>query len=137
MGPYFARFGITGSQWSVLRALHRAESEGFAGLRLTDLSERLVIRPPSVTGVVDRLERLSLVVRESVAGDLRVKMVRLTPKAKNLLDRVLVGHEAQIDNVLSVLSPADHDQLFGLLSKLNAHLERLSELPGGTSNELH
>src|SRR5881227_1384167 len=73
MQPYFARFGISGSQWGVLRNLHRAEAEGLPGLRLTDLSERLLIRPPSVTGVVDRLERLALVVRESVSGDLRAR----------------------------------------------------------------
>ena len=33
MQPYFVRFGITASQWGVLRALHRAEAEGLPGLR--------------------------------------------------------------------------------------------------------
>ena len=41
MQPYFARFGISGAQWGVLRNLHRAEQEGIPALRLTDLSERL------------------------------------------------------------------------------------------------
>ena len=66
MHPYFAQFGISGAQWSVLRNLHRAEQEGHAGLRLTDLSERLLVRPPSVTGVVDRLEKVGLVARGGV-----------------------------------------------------------------------
>src|SRR5438270_5216932 len=70
MQPYFARFGISGSQWGVLRQLHRAEEDGAPGLRLTDLSERLLIRPPSVTGVVDRLERAGLVVRDGSRTDL-------------------------------------------------------------------
>src|SRR5437868_3671173 len=61
--PYFARFGISGSQWGVLRALHRAQKENLSSLRLTDLSERLLVRPPSVTGVIDRLQRAGLVVR--------------------------------------------------------------------------
>src|SRR5438309_10975549 len=78
MQPYFARFGISGAQWGVLRNLHRAEAEGLARLRLTDLSERLLIRPPSVTGVVDRLERTGLVARESSPDDLRAKQVGLT-----------------------------------------------------------
>src|SRR5437763_15024677 len=75
MQPYFARFGISGSQWGVLRTLHRAEREGEAGLRLTDLSDRLQIRPPSVTGVVDRLERIGLVVRDASPSDLRAEEV--------------------------------------------------------------
>src|SRR5262245_43285253 len=75
---YFAQFGLSGSQWGVLRNLERAEQEGLGGLRLTDLSERLLLRPPSVTGVVDRLERALLVVREGTPTDLRAKQVALT-----------------------------------------------------------
>jgi DNA-binding MarR family transcriptional regulator len=130
MQPYFARFGITGSQWGVLRALHRAEAEGLPGLRLTDLSERLIIRPPSVTGVIDRLERLALVVREGIAGDLRAKQVRITPKARQLIEKVLAGHAAQIDAVLSGLTDNDHAELYRLSSQLNNHLESMAEAAG-------
>src|SRR5947208_8724398 len=82
MQTYFAQFGITGSQWGVLRNLHRAEQESGPGLRLTDLSERLTIRPPSVTGVVDRLERAGLVLRDGSRTDLRAKRVKLTSKGR-------------------------------------------------------
>src|SRR5438093_9267217 len=85
MQPYFARFGISGSQWGVLRTLHRAELEGLTGLRLTDLGDRLLIRPPSVTGIVDRLERVGLVVRDGSPEDLRAKLVRLTGKGRQLV----------------------------------------------------
>ena len=45
MEPHFARFGISGSQWGVLRTLHRAqEEEGLVDLRLIDLGDRLLIR---------------------------------------------------------------------------------------------
>src|SRR5438309_8825061 len=84
MQPYFAQFGISGSQWGVLRNLHRAEQDGVPGLRLTDLSDRLLIRPPSVTGVVDRLERGGLVVRDGSPFDMRAKQVALTAKGREL-----------------------------------------------------
>ena len=71
MQPYFARFGISGAQWGIMRNLHWAEQDGLPGLRSTDLSERLLIRPPSVTGVVDRLQRAGLVVRRGSTTDLR------------------------------------------------------------------
>src|SRR4051812_3552495 len=69
MQPYFARFGISGAQWGVLRNLHRAEQEGRTGLRLTDLSRRMLIRPPSVTGIADRLEKVGLIVRRASQTD--------------------------------------------------------------------
>ena len=56
MEPYFAGFGISRPQWAVLIVLHRSEQEGGGGMRLRDLGERLFIQPPSVTGVVDRLD---------------------------------------------------------------------------------
>src|SRR4051794_27085835 len=78
MQPYFAQFGITGSQWGILRTLTRAEHDGQAGLRPTDLSARLLVRPPSVTGALDRMERAGLVARDASTSDLRAKKVRLT-----------------------------------------------------------
>src|SRR5437762_6692539 len=104
MHPYFTRFGISGSQWGVLRALHRGESEGIAGLRLRDLSDRLLIRPPSVTGVVDRLQRQGLVTRGASADDLRAKQVSLTPAGRRLVERVLTKHAEQMARVVAGLN---------------------------------
>src|SRR5437588_8101078 len=98
MQPYFARFGISGSQWGVLRTLHRAAASGQPALRLTDLSDRLLIRPPSVTGVVDRLERMGLVQRDASPTDLRAKQVSLTERGRNLVHRVLAVTRRQVDN---------------------------------------
>src|SRR5437660_2632332 len=69
--PYFAQFGISGAQWGVLRNLHRAEKNGEPGLRLTDLGRRMLVRPPSVTGIVDRLEKMRLIVRQASETDAR------------------------------------------------------------------
>jgi DNA-binding MarR family transcriptional regulator len=125
MQPYFAQFGISGSQWGVLRNLHRAEQEGLAGLRLTDLSDRLLIRPPSVTGVVDRLERAGLVVRDGSPTDLRAKQVALTEQGRRLVERVLTLHGDQIESVLGGLSLPEQTELHRLLNRLGGHLEGL------------
>jgi DNA-binding MarR family transcriptional regulator len=123
MQPYFAQFGISGSQWGVLRNLHRAEQDGLPGLRLTDLSDRLLIRPPSVTGVVDRLERAGLVVRDGSPFDMRAKRVALTAKGRELVERILAVHGRQIDAILGVLGAAEQTELHRLLSLLERHLE--------------
>jgi DNA-binding MarR family transcriptional regulator len=123
--PSFARFGISGSQWGVLRELYRAEQEGRAGLRLTDLGDRLLVRPPSVTGIVDRLERAGLVVRDGAPDDLRAKLVALTEKGRQLVGRVLPVDGEQIGDVLGCLSPAEQDRLCRLLSRVGLHLESL------------
>jgi DNA-binding MarR family transcriptional regulator len=126
MQPYFARFGISGSQWGLLRTLYRTEQEGGqTGLRLTDLSDRLLIRPPSVSGAVDRLERAGLVVRDSSAADHRAKLVGLTDKGRALIERVLAVHEKQISSVLGGLSSQEQAEFHRLLGRFGQHLEGL------------
>lgn len=122
MHPYFARFGISGAQWGVLRNLHRAEQDGQSGLRLTDLGERLLIRPPSVTGVVDRLEKAGLVSRDGLPTDLRAKQVALTDKGRQIVEQVLEVHQGYIDNLLGGLNAKEQAELLKLLGKLRQHL---------------
>jgi DNA-binding MarR family transcriptional regulator len=127
MQPYFARFGISGAQWGVLRNLHRAEGEGLCSLRLTDLSRRMLIRPPSVTGIVDRLEKMHLIVRSASTTDLRAKEVALTLEGRQLVERVLTVHGGQIARVMNALAREDQEELYRLLSRLGEHLEGMAE----------
>ena len=126
MEPYFARFGVSGPQWGVLRILQRAELNGESGLRLKDLGERLFIQPPSVTAVVDRLERQGLVKRSGSKADLRVRCVRLTSPGRKLLAEVLEGHAEQIENLFRGLSAAERATLQNLLGKFEEHLKKLA-----------
>jgi len=68
MQPYFARFGISGSQWGVLRNLQRAEQSGLAGLRLSELSERMLMAA-GVDGIMsDYPDRLVAATKKESHG---------------------------------------------------------------------
>ena len=130
MDPYFASFGITAAQWGVLRTLQRAEAEGLVGLRLTDLGKRLLVQPPSMTGVVERLQRSGLVARTTATDDLRAKQVRLTAAGHALLARVLRHHPKQIQTIMAGLNPQEQADLHRLMERMAAHLETIGA-PGG------
>ncbi len=132
MDNYFAPFGISGPQWGVLRVLQRAENAGETGLRLTDLGQRLLIQPPSVTGVVDRLERLGLVKRSDSKSDLRVRRVGLTAEGRKLVERVLANHSGQIKLLFNGFNAEELEVLFKLLKRWETHL---SSLAGGRGRE--
>jgi DNA-binding MarR family transcriptional regulator len=121
--PHFARYGISAPQWSVLRALQQAEREGQRWLRVTDLSELLLIQPPSVTGVLDRLERAGLVSRAGSVDDLRVKHVCLTLRAHRLLGRVCETQGRHAQAILRGLAPVEREELQRLLGRLSKHLQ--------------
>ncbi|HEY7090962.1 MAG TPA: MarR family transcriptional regulator [Tepidisphaeraceae bacterium] len=126
MEPYFAKHGISGSQWAVLRNLNRAEEEGISGLRPGELSDRLLVRPPSVTGVIDRLQRMRLVTRQASDSDQRAKVVGLTDPGRRLVARVREGHAERVQDVLAGLSAAERRELDRLLTRLGDHLEELA-----------
>jgi DNA-binding MarR family transcriptional regulator len=127
MQPYFAQFGISGAQWGVLRNLYRAEKRGEPGLRLTDLGRRMLIRPPSVTGIADRLEKMRVIVRQTSDTDARAKRVALTEKGRRLVERVLTVHDGQMIRVMGGLSSREQDEMERLLDRLGSHLEGLDE----------
>lgn len=132
MEPYLSQFGISGAQWGTLRTLQRAKEEGLEGLRLKDLGQRLLIHPPSVTGVVDRLERMGLVARATSTDDLRAKQVRLTPAGIVMIERVQQGHAEQVRRIMGGLSAPEQSQLQVLLQRIGEHLDRMSQTERAT-----
>src|SRR5262249_25888107 len=102
-----------------------AEQEGRAEMRLTDLSEQMLLRPPSVTSMVIRLEQAGLVRRRGSLTDHRAKQIGLTDRGRDVVTRVLSDQEAQVDVLLSGLSPAEVGEFQRLLSRLRKHLEVL------------
>jgi DNA-binding MarR family transcriptional regulator len=127
MQPYFGRHGISRSQWGVLRVLQRAERDGSTGIRLVDLGESLFVRPPSVSGLVARMERLGYVARSASTEDLRSTEIRLTQEGRNLIDRILLNHATQIETVMRGLNAQEQKLLFPLLERLIFHLEDMLE----------
>lgn len=130
MTPHFARFGITGAQWAVLRALQRAENEGLDGLRPSSLGQRLLVKKPSVTGVVERLRRSGWVASREGDEDHRSKKITLTPEGRRLMKRVLKHHPDQQQKMLACLTPTEQRTLIRLTEKLATHYESLNTHPG-------
>jgi DNA-binding MarR family transcriptional regulator len=125
LGPHFAKFGISNSQWSVLRTLHRAKSEGKAKLRLRDLSDRLLIRPPSVTRVIENLVKKGLVTEQTSASDSRAKDIQLSSAGTELVESILVLNEKKMAEVLGILEPSRQAGLKDSLDKICTHLESI------------
>jgi DNA-binding MarR family transcriptional regulator len=127
---YFSRFGISEAQWRVLWHLRCAELEGQQGLPQRDLSRRMLIRPPSVTATVDRLERSGLLVRQPAESDLRAKQVALTGEGRRLVKEGMLLHHEQIVKVMGGLTADEQEQFDRLLGRLGEHLATLADVAG-------
>jgi len=127
MEPHFSSFGTSASQWGILRVLQRAEAAGERGLRLTDLGQRLLIQPPSVTVVVDRMQRRGLLERRQSRTDQRSRVVALTPAGRKLLATVLKVHSEKVSSLFAEHDPDEVEALAGLLQKLENRLSALAD----------
>jgi DNA-binding MarR family transcriptional regulator len=83
-GRLFRQYGLTSSQYNVLRIL-RGEGKPMPSLEIAD---RMVQVVPAITGLIDRLEKQELVQRQRCSEDRRVVYVNLTPKAVKLLKQI-------------------------------------------------
>jgi DNA-binding MarR family transcriptional regulator len=114
-------FDTTLPQFDVLAALHRSED----GLKMSALSEALMVSNGNVTGIVERLSEQGLVTRAAPPGDRRVTLARLTPAGRAAFAAMADRHRVWVSEALGGLEPADTRRLIALLDA--ARPERQTE----------
>jgi DNA-binding MarR family transcriptional regulator len=121
------RFDITLPRFDMLAQLDREPK----GLKMSELSRRLMVTGGNVTGLTDQLVSEGLVVRRGIPGDRRAYNIRLTPKGKRQFDAMAAEHEGWIVDLLGEL-PLEaretlHESLEHLKSAIAARLAAGSE----------
>ena len=91
--------GLTPQQHQALLAI-RAER----GLTVGELAERLLLRPHSVSGLADRLERLQLIERRASAKDRRQTELDVTEAGQATLESLSDDHRAELRRLRPTLS---------------------------------
>ena len=112
--------GLTGPQLAVIKLL-----DTFGDLSLSSLSERIRAQNSTVTGIIDRMEREELVVRERSTSDRRVVFIRLTDKGRSVARDVHVEPLSVFRTVLATLSREDTADLLRVLSKLGKRVRAI------------
>jgi DNA-binding MarR family transcriptional regulator len=91
------------------------------GLKMKELSHRLMVTGGNVTGITDQLVAEGLVERLAVAGDRRAFRVRLTEHGHAAFADMALQHEQWIVEAFEGLLPRELDQLHKLLGKVKLH----------------
>ena len=110
------RFATTLPRFDLMAQLERNP----AGLKMGELSRRLMVSGGNVTGITDQLAAEGLVERRAQAGDRRAHAVRLTAKGRRAFDAMAREHERWVIGLLEGLAPAERRQLHALLDRLKA-----------------
>ncbi len=112
------QFDTTLPRFDLMAQLERAPN----GLKMGELSKRMMVTGGNVTGITDQLVSENLVVREENPKDRRAYIVKLTPEGRELFAKMAVEHEKWVIEFFDGMKDLDRHQLHTLLASLKAHM---------------
>ncbi len=107
-------FATTLPRFDVAAALYRHAGP----MKMSDLSQRLLVSNGNATAVVDRLERDALVQRLPSGDDRRVVLVELTDKGRAWFETLAAAHEQEVNAIFAGLDHDDLDTIRDLMRRL-------------------
>jgi DNA-binding MarR family transcriptional regulator len=111
------RFDTTLPRFDLMAQLERAPE----GLKMNELSRRMMVTGGNITGITDQLVAEGLVERIDVQGDRRAYRVRLTAKGRKLFNEMARQHESWIVDAFGALGEREVATLHRLLGKVKDH----------------
>jgi DNA-binding MarR family transcriptional regulator len=120
-GELRARYGTTLPRFDLMAQLERHPQ----GLKMKELSQRLMVTGGNVTGITDQLCDEGLVERCHVPEDRRVWRVRLTEQGRRVFAEMAAAHEQWIVDCFAALDGDEQDQLHRLLGAVKAQVRAL------------
>jgi DNA-binding MarR family transcriptional regulator len=97
------------------------------GMKMTELSRRMMVTSGNITPVTDQLVKEGLLERLSVDGDRRAWLIKLTPAGRALFKKMAKRHEAWIVQAFGALSDNELQHLHSLLGRVKQHSQPSSE----------
>ena len=108
-----ANAGLCLTDFAALEALLHKGS-----LSISEIQDKVQLASGSMTAAIDRLEKHGLVVRKSTASDRRARIVQLTEEGKRVATACFEKHASDLEDLMSVLSANEKQQLYASLKKL-------------------
>ena len=97
------------------------------GLKMNELSRRMMVTGGNVTGITDQLVAEGLVERVGVEGDRRAFRIRLTPHGNAQFSLMAHAHEGWIVDAFQGLSATEVKALHALLGKVKHHYNQAQQ----------
>lgn len=108
-----SELGVTRSQYYILYLLSK---QGF--FTVSDLAEKLEVKPSAVTVMIDRLCKINLVKRDRDDNDRRIVKIGITPEGNQFLERAKQKRNAVLKDHLSRLDDDELQSFVAIFEKI-------------------
>ena len=118
-------FNTTLPRFDLMAQLERSHD----GLRMNELSRRMMVSGGNVTGITDQLEIEGLVTREACPWDRRAFTVRLTFSGLKRFRQMAARHEQWVIELLAGLSRDEKETMINALGKVKTRINNTASSP--------
>lgn len=115
-----AEFDITLPRFDLMSQLERSPQ----GLKMGELSKRMMVTGGNVTGITDQLVAEKLVIREDSPADRRAYIVKLTPEGRRSFRKMAESHEKWVLSLFEGMDEKQRKQLYELLALLKSSAQK-------------
>ncbi len=125
--PHLREHELSAQQWRVLRALFDNMASGQAETEMSSIAQQCYLLMPSLSRIVQYLEKRSLIERRTSKADMRRSMISLTGKGKELVDIMAPQSEARYEHITKIFGYGKLELLYELLDELTEKLSAENE----------
>tara|TARA_B100000809_G_scaffold121909_1_gene120026 strand:- start:2462 stop:2917 length:456 start_codon:yes stop_codon:yes gene_type:complete len=117
--PSLRENDLSSQQWRVIRALNEEE-----GLDITELANRCFLLMPSLSRIIQNLEKRKLVSRNQSSSDNRKSVISITAPGKKLFQKIAPKSVERYDLITEKFGYGKLELLYELLDEL---IEKIDE----------
>ncbi|CEG25496.1 MarR family winged helix-turn-helix transcriptional regulator [Bacillus sp. B-jedd] len=113
--------GFNPSEFKMMAVIKQGMSEGNGVMKVSEISQKLHVTPPTVTQLINVLEKDGFVERTIDPDDRRAVKIRLTEKGLEVTDQARKAFREKFLGLIDHLGEEDSLKLAELLTKVNEY----------------
>lgn len=113
--------GFNPSEYKLMAVIRQGMSEGNGVMKVSEISQKLHVTPPTVTQLINVLEKDGFVERTIDPDDRRAVKIKLTEKGLELTEQARKAFREKFLGLIDHLGEEDSLKLAELLTKVNEY----------------
>ena len=120
-GEFLRPFGLTDVQFNLMMLL-KYQSSRDEGLSQAQLSSMMLVNRANITSLIDRMEKVKLVVRTPAPTDRRSNIVKLTGRGKDLLAKIEPLYTKEVKRIMAALKIDEQKIVIEMLERIRGNI---------------
>jgi len=125
-GEFLRPFGLTDVQFNLMMLL-KYQSNHNEGLSQARLSNMMLVNRANITSLIDRMEKVDLVIRTPAPADRRSNIVKLTGRGKELLAKIEPLYTKEVKRIMAVLKQGEQKNVIEMLERIRGNISEQTE----------